>query len=103
MNFQIRGKHLSMLGLFAAVLAAGCASFTTYGKGILRGHVLIRWDSQDKFIFIPDTKNPFSFRPSFFQGNDDIVPGLMYTDGGSVPQVLWGIPVCPLGHLGRRT
>jgi len=81
-----------MLGLLTAVLAAGCASFTTYGKGDLRGHVLIRWDSQDKFIFIPDAKNPFSFRPSFFQGKDDIVPGLMYTDGGSVPQVLWGIP-----------
>jgi hypothetical protein len=92
MSFPIRGRHLSMLGLLTAVFAAGCASFTTYGKGILRGHVLIRWDSQDKFIFIPDAKNPFSFRPSFFRGNDDIVPGLMYTDGGSVPQVLWGIP-----------
>ena len=92
MSFPIRGGHLSMLGLLTAAFAAGCASFTTYGDGFLKGHVLIRWYSQDKFIFIPDEKNPFSFRPSFFRGSHDIVPGLMYTDGGSVPQVLWGIP-----------
>jgi hypothetical protein len=53
-----------MLGLFTAVLAAGCASFTTYVDGFLKGHVLIRWYSRDKFIFIPDKQNPFSFRPS---------------------------------------
>ena len=92
MGIRVGGKHLSMLGLFTAVFAAGCASFTTYGDGVLKGHVLIRWDRQDKFIFIPDAKDLFSFRPSFFTGKDDIVPGLMYTDGGSVPQILWGIP-----------
>jgi hypothetical protein len=31
-------------------------------------------------------------RPSFFKGKDNIVPETMYTDGGSVPQILWGIP-----------
>jgi hypothetical protein len=92
MSFPIRGGRLSMLGLLTAVFAAGCASFTTYGNGILKGHVLVRWYSQDRFIFIPDTKNPFSFRPSFFRGKEAIVPDTMYTDGGSVPQVLWGIP-----------
>lgn len=92
MPIPIRGKHLSMLGLLAAAFAAGCASFTTYGDGILKGHVLIQWNRQDKFIFVPDKQNPFSFRPSFFKGRDDIVPGPMYTDGGSVPQILWGIP-----------
>ena len=54
MNFRIHGRHLSMLGLLTAVFAAGCASFTTYGDGFLEGHVLIRWYSQDQFIFIPD-------------------------------------------------
>lgn len=92
MKLRICGKQLSMLGLLAAVLTAGCASFTTYGDGVLKGHVLIQWYRQDKFVFVPDKQNPFSFRPSFFKGREDIVPGRMYTDGGSVPQILWGIP-----------
>lgn len=36
MSIPVRGKHLSMLGLLFAALAAGCASFTSYGDGILR-------------------------------------------------------------------
>jgi hypothetical protein len=89
MTVRIRGKHLSMLGLFTAVLAAGCASFTTYGDGILKGRVLVQWDRQDEFIYVK-ASNPLSFKPSFM--NTAIVPETMYTDGGSVPQILWGIP-----------
>jgi hypothetical protein len=89
MPISIRGKHLSMLGLLTAVLAAGCASFTTYGDGILKGRVLVQWDRQDEFIYVK-ASNPLSFKPSFM--NTAIVPETMYTDGGSVPQILWGIP-----------
>jgi hypothetical protein len=91
MSFSIRGRHLSMLGLLTAILAAGCASFTTYGDGILKGRVLVLWDRQDEFIYIKGS-NPVSFRPSFFKGRDNIVPETMHTDGGSVPQIFWGIP-----------
>jgi hypothetical protein len=91
MSFQIRGRHLSMLGLLTAILAAGCASFTSYGDGILKGRVLVQWDRQDEFIYIKGT-NPVSFRPSFFKGAHNIVPETMYTTGGSVPQIFWGIP-----------
>jgi hypothetical protein len=91
MSFPIRGRHLSMLGLLTAVFAAGCASFTTYGDGILKGRVLVQWDRQDEFIYIKGS-NPVSFRPSFFKGRENIVPETMYTDGGSVPQIFWGIP-----------
>ena len=91
MSFSIRGRHLSMLGLLTAIFAAGCASFTTYGDGILKGRVLVLWDRQDEFIYIKGS-NPVSFRPSFFKGRDNIVPETMYTDGGSVPQIFWGIP-----------
>lgn len=89
MPIPIRGKHLSMLGLLAAVFAAGCASFTTYGDGILKGRVLVQWDRQDEFIYVKGS-NPLSFKPSFM--STAIVPETMYTDGGSVPQILWGIP-----------
>jgi len=100
--FPLRGKHLSMLGLLTAILAAGCASFTSYGDGILKGRVLVQWDRQDEFIYIKGT-NPVSFRPSFFKGTHNIVPETMYTTGGSVPQIFWGIPGCPRGHWDRRT
>jgi hypothetical protein len=50
--FPLRGKHLSTLGLLTAILAAGCASFTSYGDGILKGRVLVQWDRQDEFIYI---------------------------------------------------
>lgn len=89
MTVQISGKHLSMLGLITAILTAGCVSFTTYGDGILKGRVLVQWDQQDEFIYVK-ASNPLSFRPSFM--DTDIVPETMYTDGGSVPQILWGIP-----------
>lgn len=89
MTVRISGKHLSMLGLIAVILTAGCASFTTFGDGILRGRVLVQWDRQDEFIYVK-ASNPLSFRPSFM--DTDIVPETMYTDGGSVPQILWGIP-----------
>jgi len=88
---RVGGKHLSMLGLLTAVFAAGCASFMTYGDGDLKGRVLVQWDRQDEFIYIKGS-NPINFRPSFFKGPDNIVPETMYTDGGSVPQILWGIP-----------
>ena len=73
-----------MLGLLTAIFAAGCASFTTSGDGILKGRVLVLWDRQDEFIYI-NGSNPVSFRPSFFKDSDNIVPETMYTDGGSVP------------------
>jgi hypothetical protein len=58
--------------------------------GILKGRVLVEWDRQDKFIFRKDGKNTFSFKPSFMK--TAIVPEDMFTDGGSVPQIFWGIP-----------
>jgi hypothetical protein len=88
----LRGRRLLALGLLLAktLVGAGCATWTTYGDGYLWGHVVVVWHRQDKFIYVPDKNDLFSFQPSFM--NKPIVPGLMYTDGGSIPRVLWSVP-----------
>lgn len=86
----LRGRRLLALGLLVATTLAGCASWITYGDGDLKGHVVVVWNRQDKFIYVPDNNDLFSFRPSFM--TKPIVPGLMYTDGGSIPRVFWSVP-----------
>jgi hypothetical protein len=86
-NFRRRGLWAPAL-IFAACLA-GCASWTTYGDGFLKGRVVVQWSSEDKFIYLK-TSNPLSFQPSFM--STPIVPETMYTDGGSIPRIFWNIP-----------
>ena len=90
MNFRLRGRRLLVLGLLFATTLAGCASWITYGDGVLKGHVIIEWTSEDEFIYRPDRSKLFSFQPSFL--NTAIVPDTMYTDGGSIPRIFWSIP-----------
>lgn len=64
MIFDLRRRHFLVLDLFFATTLAGCASWITYGDGDLRGHVVVVWNRQDKFIYVPDNNDLFSFRPS---------------------------------------
>jgi hypothetical protein len=79
-----------LIGLAVAPLG-GCATWIPQevGTGELKGDVEVRWVGQDRFIYLK-TENPLSFKPSFM--NVAIVPDVMFTDGGSIPQVFWGIP-----------
>ena len=93
MIFGLRRRRLLVLGLLFTMTLAGCASWITYGDGDLKGHVVVVWNRQDKFIYVPDNNDLFSFQPSFMKAtNTRIVPGLMYTDGGSIPRVFWSVP-----------
>jgi hypothetical protein len=89
MNLNLRSRRPSVLGLIVATTVAGCASFITYGDGVLKGRVVVQWASQDEFIYLKGS-NPLSFKPSFM--NTAIVPETMYTDGGSIPRIFWSIP-----------
>jgi hypothetical protein len=88
-NFDPRRWGLLAPALLFATTIAGCASWTTYGNGILKGRVVVQWAREDKFIYLK-TSNPLSFKPSFL--NTPIVPKTMYTDGGSIPRIFWSIP-----------
>jgi hypothetical protein len=71
-----------------------CAVFTYDGTlpGRLKGQLLVIWVGEDRFVYWPTTKDPLTFTlgPALQKklGIDTIRPGLMYTDGGSIPRAL---------------
>jgi uncharacterized protein DUF1353 len=92
MQGMTRRDGLRALAVLAATPLAGCAFIRRedIGTGDLKGRVVVEWSSEDKFIYRKQPGQTLSFRPSFMK--TAIVPEDMYTDGGSVPRILWGIP-----------
>lgn len=76
--------------LLISLFALGCASqrYRETPKGTFSGALEVRWVESDYFIFTPNPDRPFKFTRS---SGCEIVPGEMYTDGGSIPRFLWGI------------
>jgi uncharacterized protein DUF1353 len=84
---------LSGIAAMAASPLSGCGTWIRYediGSGDLKGRVLVEWVGEDRFVYRQSPGPPLSFRPSFMKVA--IVPEDMFTDGGSVPRVFWGIP-----------
>jgi len=74
--------------LAIALLLTGCAEYH-YNKtkpGELKGKLTVEWIEPDAFIFRPDKNEPLTFTR---YNKEKITPGLMYTDGGSIPRPLW--------------
>lgn len=84
---RLRGLSFSVA---ATALLVGCHSLPGAGtppSGRLDGVVLLQWNKEDGFIYVPDPKDPLTYR---LQGKPPIVPGRMFTDGGSIPRIFWG-------------
>jgi hypothetical protein len=82
-------RTLFVLGLLLAPsLAMAQAKKSTTGGGSMQGVLLVQWSDENRFIYVPDGKDPLRF-----SGGDgrEIRPGRMYTDGGSIPRVFWGV------------
>ena len=82
----------------ALLLCTSCAqiAYQKTGKGEFVGDLDVRWNAPDCFIYIPSATNPLRFTAS---DKKVITPSKMYTDGGSVPRILWGIPgLSPWGY-----
>jgi hypothetical protein len=62
--------------------------YAKLGVGKFNGRPLVSWNGMDDFVFIPDQKQPFSYVTS--EGRT-IAPGVMQTDGGSIPRILRGL------------
>ncbi len=77
--------------IIVCALLTGCVSVPIGepGDGILKGRVLVEWEREDEFIY-RKTSNPLFFKPSFM--TTPIIPDEIYTDGGSVPRILWNVP-----------
>lgn len=75
----------SLLSLLLALLLSGCASvhYEKVKTGELGGKLLVQWIEADKFILVPDKDKPLTF---VRYNSESIIPGLMYTDGGSIPR-----------------
>lgn len=80
---------------FAALLHA-CAT-VDYGSlrpGIFRGSLIVMWIDEGgstgdgTFLYLPDPKDPLMFKRADGQRPGAIIqPGMMYTDGGSIPKI----------------
>ena len=83
----MRTIHIGVIILF---LTSGCAShhYFLVKEGKLQGKLIVRWIDYNKFIFIPDNEEPLTF---IRHNKEFITPGRMYTDGGSIPKILWAI------------
>ncbi|MGY5806818.1 hypothetical protein ACXHXG_03820 [Rhizobium sp. LEGMi198b] len=86
-------------GVFFAALAIGLSACTTIdfsklAPATLTGSLFVMWvgegnsSGDGKFVFVPDPADPLTFRraDSSLPGAE-IQPGLMYTDGGSIPKI----------------
>jgi len=78
------GRAGAILG--ALLLLGACAiSYSAIGLGRLGGRVVAMWVGEDKFIYVPAPKaGSFYFETA--KSGKRIEPGLMYTDGGSIPR-----------------
>jgi len=56
-------------------------------QGELHGVLLIKWVREDRFVFVPDESDPLTYE----RGGRKIVPGAMFTDGGSIPRLFWSV------------
>jgi len=83
-----------LIMLVFALASSGCASlqydreYDRVKPGELHGKLVVQWIDPDKFIFVPDPEEPLSFSR---HNQETITPGVMYTDGGSIPRPLWSI------------
>jgi hypothetical protein len=53
----------------------------------VHGGAYLEWKNQHEFVFHQNQKEPFYFERT---NGQRIIPKSMYTDGGSIPRVLWG-------------
>jgi len=84
------------VGCALAVLIAGCVSvdYPKLPTGQLSGSLFVMWvgegnnSGDGNFLFVPDPQDPLVFhRADPATPGATIQPGLMYTDGGSIPKI----------------
>jgi hypothetical protein len=75
--------RLAVISL-ALTLGACAIDYQTLGLGRLGGRVLTMWVGENDFVNIPAPGAVFYFQTA--RAGNSIQPGLMYTDGGSIPR-----------------
>jgi hypothetical protein len=80
----------TVFALATVALLSSCSGirYQDVHQGELKGRLFVEWIDEDRFVFRPDPKNPLTFTR---RNKDKIVPGLMVTDGGSIPRPFRGL------------
>jgi hypothetical protein len=75
--------------LFLALALVACASlrYARVPTGTFSGKLDVQWDGSNRFIYAPRPGDELTYVTS---SGDSITPERMYTDGGSIPRLLWG-------------
>lgn len=80
----------------SVALLAGCVTvdYASLEPGQFKGSVLVMWvdegstsSGDGKFVFVPDPSDPLTFTRAGDGPAKVIRPGVMYTDGGSIPKI----------------
>uniref|UniRef100_Q47D40 DUF1353 domain-containing protein n=1 Tax=Dechloromonas aromatica (strain RCB) TaxID=159087 RepID=Q47D40_DECAR len=82
--------RLTLILLVLALCGCTSMSYSDTNKGVFTGRMFVEWVEGVGFIFRPDEESPLTFTPDDGNGKP-IRPGVMYTDGGSIPRFLWGL------------
>jgi hypothetical protein len=73
--------------MMAMPILTNCATSSMPGQGgTLSGKLIVQWAGENRFVYLPDASDPLTFIGS---DGTRVVPGRMYTDGGSIPPVFW--------------
>lgn len=83
----LRSVQTVILGAMLVGLAACASPYTVAKPGTINRPIDTVWIGGDKFIYVPGpAARNFTFRTAH---NDRVIaPGLMYTDGGSIPRAI---------------
>lgn len=99
-NFERLSQAKSFLTLVAFIFLSGCGSLdyaNVSENGELDGRLFVMWvgegspnSGDGKFVFVPNPTDPLRFTRRDSENRLvglTIQPGLMYTDGGSIPRI----------------
>jgi len=79
---------LVMLCLIAQTYGCAHVIYEQTKIGSFKGALDIHWIKPDRFIYVPNKDDPLRFTVS----GRTFEPRAMYTDGGSIPRLFWGVP-----------
>jgi len=87
-NFNRRGalRFSRCVLLLASLCGCSPSFYSTTKKGRFMGKPCLEWRNQREFVFHQNLQEPFYFERA---NKEKIFPKSMYTDGGSIPRVLW--------------
>jgi hypothetical protein len=85
---------LSALAMALTISACSSIDYQKLSPGQLSGSLFVMWVGEGdsfgdgRFLFVPDPRDPLIFRrPDPGARGGTIQPGIMYTDGGSIPRI----------------